>query len=202
MRIRAIRVWLQLSSISAFQLFAGPALTPQRSTPPQPSTINPQLLCSGNRLLLQRAATATLRDREAGTRVSKVRIDTGMFCLLRNYGRGVSDVAAELRPLHADASAVKTMDYLRGDFANADAIGPSRAEGFLYGQPDAAIQADAAGFVRQLLAECKKRGHLLGFRSVVLQREYSLEERRNRDLRPRSMGGGPIPFVVEKDRKV
>ena len=113
-----------------------------------------------------------------------------MFCLLRNYGRGVSDVAAELRPLHADASAVKTMDYLRGDFANADAIG------HLLGRPD------AAGFVRQLLAECKKRGHLLGFRSVVLQREYSLEERRNRDLRPRSMGGGPIPFVVEKDRKV
>jgi hypothetical protein len=48
--------------LSAFHLFRGP-----------PSTINPQLLCSGNRLLLQRAATATLWDREAGTRVSKVR---------------------------------------------------------------------------------------------------------------------------------
>jgi hypothetical protein len=53
--------------LSAFQLFAGP-------------TLNPQLLCRdctsrarcGNRLLLQRAATATLWDREAGTRVSKV----------------------------------------------------------------------------------------------------------------------------------
>jgi hypothetical protein len=79
-----------------------------------------------------------------------------LFYLLRNYGRGVSDVAAELRPLLADASAVKTMEYLRGDFANSDAIGPSRAAEFLYGRPDAAIQADAAGFVRQLLAECKK----------------------------------------------
>ncbi len=45
---------------------------------------------------------------------------------------------------------------LRGDFASSDAIGPSRAAEFLYGRPDAAIQADAAGFVRQLLAECKK----------------------------------------------
>jgi hypothetical protein len=79
-----------------------------------------------------------------------------LFYLLRNYGRGVSDVAAELRPLLTDASAVKAMEYLRGDFANSDAIGPSRAAEFLYGRPDAAIQADAAGFVRQLLAECKK----------------------------------------------
>jgi hypothetical protein len=37
-----------------------------------PSTLNPKLLCRGNRLLLQRAATATLWDREAGTRVSEV----------------------------------------------------------------------------------------------------------------------------------
>jgi len=44
----------------------------------------------------------------------------------------------------------------RGDFANSDAIGPSRAAEFLYGRPDAAIQADDAGFVRQLLAECRK----------------------------------------------
>ena len=56
----------------------------------------------------------------------------------------------------ADASAVKAMAYRRGDFANSDAIGPSRAAEFLYGRPDAAIQADAPGFVRQLLAECKK----------------------------------------------
>ena len=61
-----------------------------------------------------------------------------------------------------DTNAVKAMEYLRGDFANSDAIGPSRAAEFLYGRPDAAIQADAAGFARQLLAECKKWGHLLG----------------------------------------
>jgi hypothetical protein len=79
-----------------------------------------------------------------------------LYYLLRNYGRGVSDVAAELRLLLTDASAAKAMEYLRGGFANSDAIGPSRAAEFLYGRTDAAIQADAAGFVRQLLAECKK----------------------------------------------
>jgi hypothetical protein len=71
-----------------------------------------------------------------------------VFYLLRIYGRGVSDVAAELRPLLAGASAAKAMEYPRSDFANPDAIGPSRAAGFLCGRPDAAIQADAAGFVR------------------------------------------------------
>jgi hypothetical protein len=60
--------------LSAFQRFSVSAF---RWSRPQPSTINAQLLCSGNRLLLQRAATATLWDREAGTRVSKVRTDTG-----------------------------------------------------------------------------------------------------------------------------
>ena len=68
---------MPLFSVSAFQPFSFCSL--------QPSTINAQLLCrdcpsrarGGNRLLLQRAATATLWDREAGTRVSKVRTDTG-----------------------------------------------------------------------------------------------------------------------------
>lgn len=78
-----------------------------------------------------------------------------LFYLLRNYGRGVSDVAAELRPLLSDASAQKAMEYLRGDFKDADSIGPRRASDFLYGRPDAATQADAVGFVRQLFAECK-----------------------------------------------
>jgi hypothetical protein len=76
-----------------------------------------------------------------------------LFYLLRNYGRGVSDVAAELRPLLADACAVKAMECLRADFANSDATGSNRAAEFLYGRPNAAIQAVAAGFVRRLLAE-------------------------------------------------
>jgi hypothetical protein len=64
-------------------------------------------------------------------------------------------VATELRPLLADASAIKAMEYLRGDFQDADSTGPRRAAEFLYGRPDADTQADAVGFVRQLLDECK-----------------------------------------------
>ena len=78
-----------------------------------------------------------------------------LFYLLRNYGRGVSDVAAEFRPLLADASAAKAMEYLRGDFQDSDSTGPRRTAEFLYGRPDADTQADAVGFVRQLLNECK-----------------------------------------------
>ena len=78
-----------------------------------------------------------------------------LFYLLRNYGRGVSDVVAELRPLLADASATKAMEYLRGDFQDPDSTGPRRVAEFLYGRPDADTQADAVGFVRQLLEECK-----------------------------------------------
>jgi hypothetical protein len=78
-----------------------------------------------------------------------------LFYLLRNYGRGLSDVAAELRPLLMDASALRAMEYLRGDFQESDSTGPRRAADFLYGRPDAATQADAVGFVRRLLTECK-----------------------------------------------
>ncbi len=78
-----------------------------------------------------------------------------LFYLLRNYGRRVADVAAELRPLLSDASATKAMEYLRGDFQDADSTGPRRAAEFLYGHPDVDTQADAVGFIRQLLDECK-----------------------------------------------
>jgi hypothetical protein len=78
-----------------------------------------------------------------------------LFYLLRNYGRGVSDVVAELRPLFPDESAAKALEYLRADFKDSESIGPRRVAEFLYGRTDANTQADAVGFVRQLLVECK-----------------------------------------------
>jgi hypothetical protein len=78
-----------------------------------------------------------------------------LFYLLRNYGRGVSDVVAELRPLFPDESAAKALEYLRADFKDSESIGPRRVAEFLYGRTDANTQADAVGFVRQLLDECK-----------------------------------------------
>lgn len=78
-----------------------------------------------------------------------------LFYLLRNYGRGVADVTAELRPLLADASAVKAIEYLRGDFQNSESTGPRRVAEFLYDRPDAETQADVTGFVRELLVQCQ-----------------------------------------------
>jgi hypothetical protein len=77
-----------------------------------------------------------------------------LFYLLRNYGRGISDIAAELRPLLADASAIKAMTYLQSNFQDSDSVGPRRVAEFLYGRADAETQADAVGFARQLLHEC------------------------------------------------
>lgn len=78
-----------------------------------------------------------------------------LFYLLRNYGRGVSDVVAELCPLLPDESAARALEYLQADFKDSESIGPRRVAEFLYGRTDANTQADAVGFVRQLLAECK-----------------------------------------------
>lgn len=78
-----------------------------------------------------------------------------LFYLLRNYGRGVADVAAQLRPLLPDASAKKALAYLQEDFKDSETIGPRRVAEFLFGRPEVDTQADALGFVRQLLTECK-----------------------------------------------
>jgi len=79
-----------------------------------------------------------------------------LFYLLRNYGRGVSDVAAQFHPFLPDASAVKAMECLQADFNDSESIGPRRVAEFLYGRPDADIQADAVGFIRQFLVECRR----------------------------------------------
>lgn len=77
-----------------------------------------------------------------------------LFYLLRNYGSGVAEVAAQLRPLLPDASAAKALEYLKDDFKDAGAIGPRRVAEFIFGRPDAAVQEDAVGFVRELLNGC------------------------------------------------
>lgn len=77
-----------------------------------------------------------------------------LFYLLRNYGKGVADVAAELRPLLADPCAQEAMKYLRDDFHDINSLGPRRAAEFLFGRADEPTQADVVGFVRDLLDAC------------------------------------------------
>jgi hypothetical protein len=75
-----------------------------------------------------------------------------LFYVIRDFGVGVSDVADALRPLMDDPSAVKAAEILEQDFSDHDAVGPRRVAEFLTGGPDDAIQADAVGFVGELLA--------------------------------------------------
>jgi len=75
-----------------------------------------------------------------------------LFYVIRNFGVGVSDVADALRPLMDDPSAAKAAEILEQDFSDHDAVGPRRVAEFLTGGPDDAIQADAVGFVGELLA--------------------------------------------------
>ena len=74
-----------------------------------------------------------------------------LYYLVRNYGKGVEDVAGRLFPLLADPAAQEAMDILKQDFQTHDCVGPRRVADFLRGMPDDEIQADVVGFVGRLL---------------------------------------------------
>ena len=64
------------------------------------------------------------------------------------------DVAALLKSLLSDEITPKALEHLSEDFLDPEGIGPRRVAEFLYGRPDPETQADAMGFVRQLLGMC------------------------------------------------
>lgn len=74
--------------------------------------------------------------------------------LLQNYGSGVGDVADHLKPLLGSPVAQEALTVLRNDFREARLTGPMRVAAFLGSPGDAAICADAAGAVRELLRRC------------------------------------------------
>jgi hypothetical protein len=71
--------------------------------------------------------------------------------VVRNYGAGIDDVVATLRPLLGDPEAQKALEILRRDFVDPDAVGPRRVAEFMFGGRDESLQADVVGFVIQLL---------------------------------------------------
>jgi hypothetical protein len=77
-----------------------------------------------------------------------------LYYVVRNFAQGVEDVAACLRPLLQDSDATKAIEILQEDFLDLDGLGPYRVAQFLLGLPDDAVQAEVAGFVRQLLYRC------------------------------------------------
>jgi hypothetical protein len=79
-----------------------------------------------------------------------------LFYVVRNYGAGVDDVAAKLRPLLDEPEAQRALEILRRDFSEPDAVGPMRVAAFVTGGKDDVLKADVVGFVAQLLDEVGK----------------------------------------------
>lgn len=77
-----------------------------------------------------------------------------LFYVVRNFGTGIDDVVACVRPLLEHAETQLALKILREDFADHDGLGPRRVAEFLYGGPDDETQAEVVGFVAQLLDGC------------------------------------------------
>jgi len=74
-----------------------------------------------------------------------------LYYVLRNFGAGVGDVVAVLRPLLTDETAMQAIAVLRADFLDHQAIGPRRVAEFVFGEPNDTLQADVVGFVSEFL---------------------------------------------------
>jgi hypothetical protein len=81
-----------------------------------------------------------------------------LYYVVRNYGNGIEDVLATLRPLLSHPEAGAALDVLRRDFLDHDAVGPRRVAEFIHGGADGATQADVVGFLRQLVRGCERAG--------------------------------------------
>ncbi len=79
-----------------------------------------------------------------------------LYFVIRNYGNGVDDVCKKLFPLLKEPETQKALEILKRDFSEPNDVGPSRIARFLYAGPDDEIQADAVGYVTELLRRCHK----------------------------------------------
>ena len=77
-----------------------------------------------------------------------------LYYHIRNYGSGVEDIAEALKPLLHEKEAKEATKILNEDFTSNDSVGAVRAARFITGGTDEAIQAEVAGFVRNLLDLC------------------------------------------------
>jgi hypothetical protein len=77
-----------------------------------------------------------------------------LYYVIRNYGSGLDDVLKSLIPLLPDKDTQEALQILRRDFSEPDSVGPRRVAEFMYHSPNDEMQADVAGFVRELLRKC------------------------------------------------
>jgi hypothetical protein len=78
-----------------------------------------------------------------------------LYFVIRNYGRSIDDVCRCLSPLLEEVETKKALAVLNRDFLEPDGIGPSRVAQFQYRGPNADLQADVAGYVKELLSKCE-----------------------------------------------
>jgi len=81
-----------------------------------------------------------------------------LFYVIRNYGEGPSSVADHFRPfLKVGRSGAQTAQEILSElFEDPRSIGPTAVSQFVYGEPDDALQADAAAFVGEFLARLER----------------------------------------------
>jgi hypothetical protein len=77
-----------------------------------------------------------------------------LYFVIRNYGNGIDDVCRCLSPLMKAAETKKALEILTHDFLDPDGIGPSRVAQFQYNASNPDLQADVAGYTRELLNRC------------------------------------------------
>jgi hypothetical protein len=77
-----------------------------------------------------------------------------LYFVIRNYGSGIDDILKCLNPFLHEKELKKGLQILRSDFSDPDGVGPRRVAEFLYRAPNDELQADVAGFVRELLRKC------------------------------------------------
>ena len=78
-----------------------------------------------------------------------------LYFVIRNYGRGVDDICSCLGPILKEEETQRALEILSRNFSDPDALGPSRVAQFLYRGPEASLQADVVGFVKELLHKCR-----------------------------------------------
>jgi len=81
-----------------------------------------------------------------------------LYFVIRNYGSGIDEVCECLSPLLKEAETKKALEILSRDFIDPDSLGPSRVTQFQYNEPNPDLQADVAGYIRELLDKCPKAG--------------------------------------------
>lgn len=74
-----------------------------------------------------------------------------LYYIARNFGSGTQDVVARLKLFAGDPFAESALEILRQDFLDYAGLGPRRVAEFIALGHDATIQADVAGFLRELV---------------------------------------------------